>query len=166
MVASHIPPTAWCCARDLGSGWCFACSRQCRATVITIGCPLATYPVASRWFSGWCCLTGRSGCILCPGKGWWVPLHLFSCSHSSCLAPDASSTMYCSCCVDRVVGCPGIWGVVVPSHGAQLCCLPAEPGLGSAHLHPLLAALAVRHQWHPGNSRGSPFLPCLAVAGC
>ncbi len=55
-------------------------------------------------------------------------------------------------------GCgAGIWGVVVPSHGAQLRSSAAQFGVGLTHLHPLLAALAVLFQWHNGN------LPCCHV---
>ena len=54
-----------------------------------------------------------------------------------------------------MVGCgAGIWGVVVPSHGAQLRSSAAEFGVGLTHLHPFLAALAVLCQRHNGN------LPC------
>lgn len=51
-------------------------------------------------------------------------------------------------CGEGCCWCAGIWGVVVSSHGAQLCGSAAQPGLGPPHLHPLLAALAGRPQRH------------------
>ena len=50
----------------------------------------------------------------------------------------------------------GIWGVVVPWDGAQHGGLPAESGLGPAHLHPVLAAMEIHRHWHPGQPPACP----------